>query len=166
MRSAISSCRTNLSAALSLSGDPPLFAATYAENPGLVKALLQHGADIGQSNAKHQSLLEIVNPKSEIYRIVKNHMLSVPRPPRLCGGVSRLIPAQTPGGERKMKMASEDIVIATKPEVTAHRHLLHTHTPRHTQHNTHSHILCTQARTTYTGTLVAQLVLCTQCMPR
>lgn len=58
-------------------GDPPLFGATYAENPALVKALLSHGADIGQSNSKHQSLLEIVNPKSEIYRIIKNHMLSV-----------------------------------------------------------------------------------------
>jgi hypothetical protein len=58
-------------------GDPPLFAATYAENPALVKALLAHGADIGQSNAKHQSLMEIVNPKSEIYRIIKNHMLTV-----------------------------------------------------------------------------------------
>lgn len=60
-----------------------------------MKALLQHGADIGQSNAKHQSLLEIVNPKSEIYRIVKNHMLSVRNPLSLCWCVA-LIPHSDP----------------------------------------------------------------------
>lgn len=69
-----------------------------AENTNLLKVLLEHGADIGQGNSKSQSLIELINPKSEMYKIIKKHMLS------------------TPGGERKMRMASEDYAIATKVE--------------------------------------------------
>lgn len=69
-----------------------------AENTKLLKALLEHGADIGQGNSKAQSLIELINPKSEMYKLIKKHVLT------------------TPGGERKMRMASEDYAIATKVE--------------------------------------------------
>lgn len=82
-------------AAIVKSGDPPLFGAVINENPSLVRCLLEHGADISQPNSRGQTLIEILNPKSEIYRIVKRHAVS------------------RPGGARKLQLLSERVIVAT-----------------------------------------------------
>ena len=76
-------------------GEPPLFYATMAENPALVRALLEAGADIAQSSSSGQSLMEVVNPKCEIYRIIKKHVIT------------------RPGGARKLNLMSEESIVAT-----------------------------------------------------
>lgn len=76
-------------------GDPPLFWAVISENPALVRQLLDHGADISQPNSRGQTLMELVNPKCEIYRIVKKHAIS------------------RPGGARKLQLLSERVIVAT-----------------------------------------------------
>ena len=76
-------------------GDPPLFWAIINENPALVRQLLEHGADISQPNSRGQTLMELMNPKCEIYRIVKKHAIS------------------RPGGARKLQLLSERVIVAT-----------------------------------------------------
>ena len=76
-------------------GEPPLFYATMAENPALVRALLEAGADIAQPSSSGQSLMEVVNPKCEIYRIIKKHVIT------------------RPGGARKLNLMSEESIVAT-----------------------------------------------------
>jgi ankyrin repeat protein len=84
-------------------GDPPLFYAVTADNTALgtispscaidtidrrdlanrdvsrpVGKLLEAGADVGQPNAKGQTLMEVLNPKCEIYRLIKKFLISRP----------------------------------------------------------------------------------------
>ena len=77
------------------SGDPPLYSAVVAENPALVRRLLEAGADISQPNSQGQPLIEVLNPKCEIYRIVKNHLIA------------------RPGGARKLQLFAEQCIVAT-----------------------------------------------------
>lgn len=45
--------------------------------PTVLTPSLDAGADIGQSNSKGQSLIEQLNPKSEMYKLLKKKMLTV-----------------------------------------------------------------------------------------
>ena len=42
--------------------------------------MLESGADIAQSNSKGQTLIEQLNPKSEMYKLLKKRMLLVRAP--------------------------------------------------------------------------------------
>ena len=75
-------------------GEPPLFYAVATENSALgtqghippyltpikfpVRRLLEAGADVGQPNQAGQTLMEVLNPKCEIYRVIKQFLADRP----------------------------------------------------------------------------------------
>ena len=85
----------NADATLVKGGEPPLFSASLAENPALIQKLLEAGADIAQPNSSGQTLMELLNPKCEIYRVIKRHLIN------------------RPGGARKLQLFSEEAIVAT-----------------------------------------------------
>jgi len=76
-------------------GEPPLFSAALAENPALIQKLLEAGADIAQPSTSGQTLMELLNPKCVIYRVIKRHLIN------------------RPGGARKLQLFSEEAIVAT-----------------------------------------------------
>lgn len=87
--------QANADATLVKGGEPPLFSAALAENPALIQKLLEAGADIAQPNSSGQTLMELLNPKCEIYRVIKRHLIN------------------RPGGARKLQLFSEEAIVAT-----------------------------------------------------
>lgn len=80
-----------------------------------VQKLLEGGADVAQPNEKGQNLMEVLNPKCEIYKIIKKFLAARPGgqvcPPSFAF-FSVLAFADTSVLQRKLQLISDEVVLA------------------------------------------------------